>query len=139
MGSPASVVLAEITMQKIEKSILVNTAYHVLSWKRYVDDCFSIVRNDEINDLLAYINSINENIQFTIEKEENGKLPFLDTTIIRNDNGSLYFKVYRKPTSNDRYLDYKSNNPSSHKQNTAVALQNVPSLSVKEKQKSARN
>ena len=42
MGSPAPVVLAEITMQKNEKSILVNTAYHVLSWKRYVEDSFPL-------------------------------------------------------------------------------------------------
>ena len=123
MGYPASVVLAETTMQKIEKSICVNTVYHVLSWKKIVDDCFSIVRNDEIKDLFTHINSITENIQFTIEKEENGKLPFHDTAIIRSDNGSLNFNVYRKPISNHRHLDYNSSNPSSHKQNIAAALQ----------------
>ena len=70
-----------------------NTTHHILSWKRCVDDCFFNVRNDEINDLLTYINSINEYIQLTIEKEDEGKFPFLDTTIIKNDSGSLIFKV----------------------------------------------
>ena len=101
MGSPASVVLIEITMKDIEKKILVNTLYHALSWKRYLDNCYSTVRNDVNNDILIYINSINENIRFTNEKEEHGKLPLLDRTIIRNDSGTLYFKVYGKPTSNE--------------------------------------
>jgi len=118
MGSPASVALAEITMQ-----IISNTLYDVHFWRRYVDDCFAIIKSNEVDDLLAYINGINESIQFTIEIEENGSLLFLDTNMIREDNGMLKFKVYRKPTSNDRYLDYKSNNPTSHKQNTAIALQ----------------
>ena len=89
----------------------------------HVDDCFSILRNYGINDLLTFINSINENIQFADEKEENGNFAFLEATIIRYDNGSLNFKVYRKSTSNERYLDYNGSNRSSHKQDTAVALQ----------------
>ena len=81
---------------------------YVLSWKTYVDECFYIVRKYEINYLLTYIKRIKENKQFTIENEENGRLPLLDTTIIRNDNGSFNPKVCRKPNPNDRYLDYNS-------------------------------
>ena len=34
----------------------------------------------------------------------------------------MKFKVFRKPTTTGRYLDYKSNNPLAHKFNTATAL-----------------
>jgi hypothetical protein len=35
---------------------------------------------------------------FTMEKEEDGHLPFLDINIYRKPDGSLGHKVYRKPT-----------------------------------------
>ena len=39
----------------------------------------------------------------------------LDTTIIRNEDGSLDFEVFRKPTSTDQYLDFNSHQPLQHK------------------------
>ena len=44
--------------------------------------------------------------------EQNGQLPFLDILILRSS-------VYRKLTTNDRYLDFNSNTPIAHKINTA--------------------
>ena len=41
MGSPVSVVVAELTMQQIEKLIFRNPPCQPLFWKRYVDDCFT--------------------------------------------------------------------------------------------------
>lgn len=38
-------------------------------------------------------------IKFSIEKERNQKLPFLDVLINRTENGKLWFEVYRKSTS----------------------------------------
>ena len=39
----------------------------------------------------------------------------LDTTIIRSEEGTLSFEVYRKPTSTDQYLDFQSHQPLQHK------------------------
>jgi hypothetical protein len=50
-------------------------------WKRYVDDCIAIVPTDKINEILQYINSINDSIQFTHEIENDNKLAFLDIMI----------------------------------------------------------
>ena len=91
-------------------------------WKRYVDDCFAVIRTSQIEDFLKFINTINTNILFTVERENNGTLPFLDIKIEKQLDGKLQFSVYRKPTSNDRYLDFNSNNPTSHKINTIMAL-----------------
>ena len=63
----------------------------------------------------------NADIQFTKEIEENGKLPFLDCLVSR-DNNELRTTVYRKPTHTDRLLDESSYNPTSHKATTIKTL-----------------
>ena len=49
-------------------------------------------------------------------------IPFLDVSIVRLNDNSLKCSVYRKPTANDRYLDFRSNNPVIHKTNTMKTL-----------------
>ena len=111
MGSPISVVAAELTMQQIEKKILADTPWPVKLWRRYVDDTIVVLPKNNIGQFTNFINSVNTDIQFTCEVEQNGKLPFLDITIIRSDNGELSFDVYRKPTHTNRYLDNSSCHP----------------------------
>ena len=43
-------------------------------WKRYVDDVFSILKKVCTEGLLAHVNSIDDQITFTIEREVHGKL-----------------------------------------------------------------
>ena len=86
MGSPASVVFAELTMQSIEKHILETIQFSLLMWKRYVDDCFAIVKTCETDELLWYINEIDTNIQFTVGKERNRTLPLL---YVRSPGGHI--------------------------------------------------
>ena len=54
----------------------------------------------------------NADVQFTKEIEENGKIPFLDFLVTR-DNNKLKPTIYRKPTHTDRLLDQSSYNPTS--------------------------
>lgn len=61
------------------------------------------------------LNFQHTSINFTVEKEVNGTLPFLDLTINRNDDGTLKFGIYRKPTSTDRYITSDSNHYGSQK------------------------
>lgn len=63
-----------------------------------------------------------------MEKETNGRIPFLDTLIKHNENGTLTTTVYRKATHTDRYLDFRSNNPMSHKRATVTSLYNRATL-----------
>ena len=59
--------------------------------------------------------------QFTKEIEENGKIPFLDCLVTRNNN-KLKTTIYRKPTHTDRLLDQSLYNPTSHKATTIWTL-----------------
>jgi hypothetical protein len=122
MGSPISVVLAELTMQNFETTALRRPPCNILFWKRYVDDIITAVPTDKIETLLAYLNALNNHIQFTVEKEENSSIPFLDLFITRNDDGHLQFSVHRKPTHTGKYLNYNSYNPSNHKASVASTL-----------------
>ena len=78
MGSPVSVVEAEIVMQNIEEQALATFTQTGPLWLRYVDDSFTTVRKDRIDDFHEHLNRQNADIQFTKEIKENGKIPFLD-------------------------------------------------------------
>ena len=121
MGSPVSVVVAEIVMQHVEESALATCRQTIPLWLRYVDDTFTAVHKDEIDDFHDHLNEQNADIQFTKEIEENRTLPFLDCLVSR-DNNELRTIVYRKPTHTDRLLDESSYNPTSHKATTIKTL-----------------
>ena len=121
MGSPVSVVVAEIVMQNIEEQALATYTRTIPIWLRYVDDTFTAVHKDGIDDFHEHLNRQNADIQFTKEIEENGKIPFLDCLVTR-DNNKLQTTVYRKPTHTDRLLDQYSYNPTSHKATTIRTL-----------------
>ena len=121
MGSPGSVVVAEIVMQNIEERALATCRQTIPLWLRYVDDTFTAVHKDEIDDFHNHLNEQHADIQFTREIEEDGKLPFLDC-LVSHDNNELRTTVYRKPTYTDRLLDESSYNPTSHKATTIKTL-----------------
>ena len=123
MGSPVSVVVAEIVMQHVEERALATCRQTIPLWLRYVDDTLTIqlFKKTKIDDFHDHLNEQNADIQFTKEIEENGKLPFLDCLVSR-DNNELRTTVYRKPTHTDRLLDESSYNPTSHKATTIRTL-----------------
>ena len=114
MGSPVSVVVAEIVMQNIEEQALATYSETLPLWLRYVDDTITAVHESKIDKFHEHLNEQNTNVQFTMEIEENGKIPFLDCLVTR-ENNTLQTTVYRKPTHTDRLLDQTSYNPTSHK------------------------
>ena len=65
MGSPVSVVVAEIVMQNIEERALRTYRQTILLWLRYVDDTFTAVHKYEIDEFHDHLNELNADIQFT--------------------------------------------------------------------------
>ena len=78
------------------------------AWFRYIDDVFVLVPEEtDLEEKLEQLNAVEERLQFTLENENHGKLPFLDVMVIRCENGAKY-KVYRKKTNREDYIHYFS-------------------------------
>ena len=56
MGSPVSVVVAEIVMQNIEEQALATYARTILLWLPYIDDAFTALQTDE--DETDFLNNV---------------------------------------------------------------------------------
>ena len=122
MGSPASPAIANLFMAKLEETALSPFAGDKPKvWYRFVDDVLSVVKTTAIDQLLTHLNSQHPTITFTIEREKDNQLPFLDTRIHRI-SGTLKTGVHRKPTHTGRYLHFESDHPLSAKRSVVKSL-----------------
>ncbi|XP_046558920.1 uncharacterized protein LOC124267966 [Haliotis rubra] len=109
MGSPMSPLITEIFMTSFEESALQTSLFQQLCWYRKVDDTFAILDPDHNPAvLLDHLNKQHSRIQFTLEIEDQDKLPFLDVSL-DNSSNKITPSVYRKPTHTDQYIHYLSN------------------------------
>ncbi|XP_018305550.1 uncharacterized protein [Mycetomoellerius zeteki] len=124
MGSPISLVIANIFMEHFEKEALRKTIKKPEVWFRYVDDTFVIWKHGraELRKFLTFLNKQHPNIHFTIDVEENEELPFLDVLVSKKADGTLGHQVYRKPTHTDRYLYAESHHHPAQKQSAINSL-----------------
>jgi hypothetical protein len=65
-------------------------------WLRYVDDTFVIWPHgaEGIQNFVTHLNSLRPAIQFTMEIESEGTIPFLDV-LVKKTGTALTTKVYR--------------------------------------------
>ncbi|XP_055589434.1 uncharacterized protein LOC129758695 [Uranotaenia lowii] len=130
MGSKLSPLLAEVFMSDLEADLEKRERLFPRVWWRYVDDILASVKERYLTQTLDLLNSRHSSIKFTVEKEIDGKLPFLDLLISRKEDNSIKFGIYRKPTSTDRYITADSNHFGAQKQaafhSMAHRLYNIP-------------
>ncbi|XP_046397983.1 uncharacterized protein LOC124164734 [Ischnura elegans] len=124
MGSPLSPVVANLFMEKFEAEAINTYDKKPKKWLRYVDDTFIIWPHgtEELDRFLNHLNSRHQNIRFTMEKERDGKLPFLDVMVRRKGDGSLGHAVYRKDTHTNRYLNAISHHHPAQKASVVSSL-----------------
>lgn len=124
MGSPISPVLADLVLERLETESIKKLKFRLPFFNRFVDDILTACPDNRINELTDVFNNydMDGNIRFTHEVEIDKQLPFLDTLVIRQDNGSIRTNWYHKETWSGRYLNFFSHLPFSYKRNTITIL-----------------
>lgn len=115
MGNPASPALANIIMDDLACYIIDNISFDIRLFKIYVDDTLIAVKEDNIDEMIQLFNSYHQRIQFTIEMESEGKLPFLDLCLFRMETGKIKTSWYFKPSASGRILNFNSQHPMTYK------------------------
>lgn len=115
MGSPASPSIAMIGVDYVIEKALTKLSFDIPVLTAYVDDLFMTIPADKSDIILTVFNSIDSKIQFTLEEEVSGKLPYLDVLVWRTEEGSLVTSWFRKSYNSGRILNYNSNHPLSQK------------------------
>jgi len=76
MGSPVSVVVAEIMNQHVEERALSTCRQTIPLWLRHVEDTFTAVHKNEIDDFHDRLNEQNADFQFTKKNRRKWKTSF---------------------------------------------------------------
>ena len=66
------------------------------------------VSKNQVSTCLTELNNLHKNINFTVEEEENGRLPFLDILITRTADMTFTTTTYCKPTSTGLLTNFTS-------------------------------
>ena len=80
-------------MENFEDNALIDET--VKPRKRFVDDIISVVKKSQSNRLLSHLNTQHKKIQFTMEEEKDGSLPFRDIRFTWKLNSELEQEVYQ--------------------------------------------
>ena len=115
MGNPLSPVLADLVMEVLLDTVTNKLNYTAVTIRKYVDDLFLIIPVESIERTLDCFNSYHSSIQFTYEKEVNGRLPYLDMTLVRQPDNTIRTEWYIKPIASGRTLNFFSIHPLSQK------------------------
>ena len=114
IGKSISGPLADIYMDWFENEYIYSDSNefrdNIKIWKRSRDDIYILWNGGEeaLDCFFWRVNYIDPRIQFTIERENNRVLPFLDMSLKRYPN-KIETKIYRKETHTQKYIHWKSN------------------------------
>ena len=116
MGSLLGPALANIFVGYQEEKLFIDNNQPLIYF-RYVDDTFAMFEDElNCNRFLKQLNSLHQSLNFTHQKEVNGKLPFLDV-LVEKSNTKFLTSVYRKPSFSGQYNLWDSFGLKSRKNN----------------------
>ena len=110
MGSPLGPALANIFIYSFESKWLRDCPndFKPVFYRRYTDDIFVLFPSpDNADKFREYLSSKHPNTKFSVEKEEDGHLTFLDINIFC-ENDKFATNAYRKKAFSGVYTNFKS-------------------------------
>ena len=117
MGSPPAPMLANGWMSTFDAEIKEEAKIY----SRYMDDILRDIKKNKINETLTKINELDDNLKFTLEREKDASIPFLDMRIIRN-NTKLESTWYTKPTDTGLLMNFHALAPLKYKRSVVVGM-----------------
>ena len=110
MGSPPAPHLANGWMSQYDQIIQGEAKLYT----RYMDDILREIKHANADQKLAEINALHPNLAFTIERETEGRLPFLDMQVIHS-GPQVSSTWYSKPTDTGLILNFHALAPMRYK------------------------
>ena len=117
MGAKPAPPLANIWLSKYEPEIRDSARL----FERYMDDVIRDIKIAAIESTLHRINQLHPQLKFTIERENDGRLPFLDMEIIHVGN-RLSSTWYVKPTDTGLIMNYYALAPKRYKKSVVQSF-----------------
>lgn len=121
MGATMSPIISQYVMDDLLKTCIPKLPFQLPFLKKFVDDIICAVPHDQIDQTLRIFNNYNKYIQFTVEREIDNSVPFLDMKVIRDDH-LIKTDWYIKPSSSGRFLHYQSYHPNNMKLNLLTSF-----------------
>lgn len=119
MGNPLSPIIANLVMEDLLDRCTEAVGFEIPILKKYVDDLFLAIPQDKVDEVKDIFNEQEASLQFTVESEQEHRLPFLDMVVIRKSDQTLKTEWYMKPIASGRFLNYHSRHPLHLKINVA--------------------
>lgn len=122
IGGAVSGMLADLVITDLLDTAIYQSGIDLKLVVKYVDDTLMIIPKEEFENFLTILNTQHPRIKFTYETEDSNKIPFLDLMLHRTKNGKIETSLYKKPTSNNRMLNFNSAHPKSQLCGTAFGF-----------------
>ena len=110
MGSPLGPALANVFMSSFENKWLKDCPHGLkpVFYRRYVNDIFVLFFFlDQAEKFKKCLSSKHPNINFSLEKENDGRMCCLEINIF-SEKGKVVTNIYRKKTFSDVYTNFNS-------------------------------
>ncbi|XP_062538217.1 uncharacterized protein LOC134206504 [Armigeres subalbatus] len=76
MGNPLSPTIADLVMETLMDTVTKRISFPIPVLKKYVDDLILSVPQEKIDEVIEIFNQYHLKIQFTVEVEKDGRIPF---------------------------------------------------------------
>ena len=117
MGSPPAPMLANGWLSKYDSAIKGDSSLYA----RYMDDILVNIKKALIAEKLEEINGLHPSLKFTVERDINNRLAFLDMLII-NNNGKLSSTWHTKPTDTGLTMNFHALAPIKYKRSVVSGM-----------------
>ena len=115
MGSPVSVVVANLVMEDIERRPLATFHTHPRFWRRYVDDTCTALPHDLVVPSMSTSTALIHTFSSLLRENLEGNYHYLMCSGPGRRMGTISTEVYQKPSHTDQYLAFDSHHPTAHK------------------------